>query len=127
MDSSHHLVGDQQHAVQGERTPNDEVADQLRLQGDVQDPIAALGSLSVIKKRTGKYILFPKKKFETQNASTKKSREMRYLHGTLILSKKKPGNIHRQHVTEGAVLLQSDAARHLKKNKLLFVPFKYNK
>ena len=30
MDSSHHLVGDQQHAVQGERTPNDEVADQRR-------------------------------------------------------------------------------------------------
>ena len=73
MDSSHHLVGDQQHAVQGERSPNDEVADQLRLQGDVQDPIAALGSLSVMKKnRTGKYIFFPKKKFETQNASTKK-------------------------------------------------------
>ena len=71
MDSSHHLVGDQQHAVQGERTPNDEVADQRRLQGDVQDPIAALGSLSVIKKKQEIYFIF-QKKFETQNASTKK-------------------------------------------------------
>ena len=76
MDSSHHLVGDQQHAVQGERTPNDEVADQLRLQGDVQGPIAAARQPECNEKiRKGKYIFFPKKKFETQNASTKKRRE----------------------------------------------------
>ena len=72
MDSSQHLVGDQQYAVQGERTPNDEVADQRRLQGDVQDPIAALGSLSVIKKRTGKYIFFPKKKIRDAKCVNKK-------------------------------------------------------
>ena len=72
MDSSHHLVGDQQHAVQGERTPNDEVADQLRLQGDVQDPIAALGSLSVIKKGQENIFSFPKKNSRRKMRQQKK-------------------------------------------------------
>ena len=72
MDSSHHLVGDQQHAVQGERTPNDEVADQLRLQGDVQDPIAALGSLSVIKKGQENIFSFPKKIRDAKCVNKKK-------------------------------------------------------
>ena len=73
MDSSHHLVGDQQHAVQGERTPNDEVADQRRLQGDVQDPTAALGSLSVMNTLERENIFYFPKKIETQNASPKKA------------------------------------------------------
>ena len=72
MDSSHHLVGDQQHAVQGERTPNDEVADQLRLQGDVQDPIAALGSLSVIKKGKENIFSFSKKIRDAKCVNKKK-------------------------------------------------------
>ena len=72
MDSSHHLVGDQQHAVQGERTPNDEAADQRRLQGDVQDPIAALGSLSVIKKDRKIYFLFQKKNSRRKMRQQKK-------------------------------------------------------
>jgi hypothetical protein len=73
MDSSHHLVGDQQHAVQGVRTPNDEVADQLRLQGDVQDPIAALGSLSVMKKLERENIFsFPKKIRDAKCVNKKK-------------------------------------------------------
>jgi hypothetical protein len=120
MDSSFHFVGHQENGVEGIRSPNDEVRDEVRLHGQVQDPIRLVTGLRWQKEnntlQTIELVENPHQPFYFNKKCHNKcnsfySRDRWHLQITLVLTQEKSSNLHGQHVPQRAVLVHRDAPR----------------